>query len=162
MGKPVERGLAAADLFNEGFAPKIVFAQEEPPDGYEVLAKRGLAYPRSQDLLKQVLESSGVPASACAPAHRVVKSTRDEAALVRDMCKKAGYRSVIVVTSPTHTRRAGIIFRRVLEGTGVKVMVAASAYSGFRAADWWKTERYAEAVVLEYQKLFYEFVRNLW
>ena len=109
-----------------------------------------------------VLEASGVPPSACTAARRIVGSTRDEAELVRDVCKKAGYNAVIVVTSPTHTRRAGSIFRRVLDGTGVEVMVAASKYSEFRAADWWKTERFVEAVVLEYQKLFYELIRNLW
>jgi len=162
MGRPVERGLAAADLFNEGLAPKIFFAREKAPDGHEVLEKRDLQYPRSQDLLKMVLEASGVPPSACTAARRIVGSTRDEAELVRDVCKKAGYNAVIVVTSPTHTRRAGSIFRRVLDGTGVEVMVAASKYSEFRAADWWKTERFVEAVVLEYQKLFYEMIRNLW
>ena len=78
-----------------------------------------------------------------------------------DMAGKAGYKAVIVVTSPTHTRRAGSIFRSALDGTGVKVMLVSTKYSGFRAADWWKTERYVEEVVLEYQKLLHEMVRRL-
>ena len=162
MGRPVERGLAAADLFQEGLAPKVFFAREKAPDGYDLLKERDVRYPLSRDLLKMVLEASGVPPSACDGVDRVVDSTRDEAALVRDVCSKAGYHAVIVVTSPTHTRRAGSIFRRALEDTGIEVMVAASKYSGFRAADWWRTERYVESVVLEYQKLFYEMIRNVW
>jgi hypothetical protein len=42
-----------------------------------------------------------------------------------------------------------------MEKEGVRIQVAPSPYSGFRAEDWWKTRRYVREVIVEYQKLLF-------
>lgn len=41
-----------------------------------------------------------------------VSSTRDEAVQVAALCRQRGWRSLLVVTSPTHSRRACAAFER--------------------------------------------------
>jgi uncharacterized SAM-binding protein YcdF (DUF218 family) len=41
-----------------------------------------------------------------------VRSTRDEALAVAALCRERGWRRVLVVTSPTHSRRASLALER--------------------------------------------------
>ena len=69
---------------------------------------------------------------------------------------------MIVVTSPIHTRRAWLTFRRVMEKDGIRITMAPSPYSGFKPHEWWKTEKYVEGVIIEYQKLIFYALKYLW
>jgi uncharacterized SAM-binding protein YcdF (DUF218 family) len=154
-GGPVERGLAAAETYKKGLGPRIFIGRTGLPDGYEILKQRGLHYPESRDLVKTMLQGLGVPASDCLTSDRCVGSTYEEAQEVMDLTQKSGYRSLIIVTSPTHTRRAWLTFKKVFEKNEVKIMMLPSRYSGFRSDDWWKTRKYVKEVAIEYQKLAY-------
>ena len=154
-GSPVERGLAAAELFNKGLAPKIVVTRAPPPEGYANLKARGIAYPESRDLLVKILKGLEVPGSAIIEDDHIVTSTFSEAERVKTIIGNEGYRSVIIVTSPYHTRRAWLTFQEVLEESGVRIMMHASPYSDFSPEGWWKDRRYVKNVIIEYQKLLY-------
>lgn len=161
-GKPLERGLAAADLYRDGRAPRVFLTRERPPDGLETLSRKEGNFLETIDLLEMTLENSGVPPSAWVEGEKVVQSTYDEAMLVREVCRKEACRAVIVVTSPAHTRRAGLLFRRVLADTDAEVMMVGSTHSGFRPENWWKSPGYTEEVVLEYLKLLHDGAKHLW
>jgi uncharacterized SAM-binding protein YcdF (DUF218 family) len=154
-GGQVERGLAAADLHKRGLAPRVFISPEIPPDGYEALQRAGIEIPQSVDLLRRILVESGLPEQAVLEAEQPARSTMGEARMAVDAAARNGYRSLIVVTSPIHTRRAWMAFRHAAEGEGIEVRMAPSPYSGFRAEDWWKTRRYVREVIVEYQKLIY-------
>jgi uncharacterized SAM-binding protein YcdF (DUF218 family) len=154
-GGGVERGLAAADLHREGLAPRVFISPEVPPDGYEALERAGIEIPRSVDILRRILVESGVPDQAVLEAEQPARSTMGEAGMAVDVAEENGYRSLIVVTSPTHSRRAWMTFRHATEAEGLAIRMAPSPYSGFRAEDWWKTRRYVREVIVEYQKLLY-------
>jgi uncharacterized SAM-binding protein YcdF (DUF218 family) len=154
-GCPVERGLAAAEAYKRGLGQRIFISREVLPDGDEILRQRGLHYPESRDLMKMMLQGLGVPASDCLTSDRCVQSTYEEAKEVMDFTQKNAYRSVIIVTSPIHSRRAWLTFKKVFEKNEVKIMMLPSRYSGFRSDDWWKTRKYLKAVAIEYQKLAY-------
>ena len=155
MGKPVERGLATAEIFKKGLASRILLAREELPDGYAVLGDRNVHYPESRDLLVMILKGLGVPRSACLVSDSFVESTFEEAKLIRKVVLEKGFRSLIIITSPTHTRRAWLTFKKVFAKDDVKIMVMPSQYSGFKPDQWWKTVKYFQEVIVEYQKLFY-------
>jgi uncharacterized SAM-binding protein YcdF (DUF218 family) len=159
-GGNVERGLSAADAFHRGLAPKIFVARERIPDGYDVLGRRGVTYPESRDLLVNMLKGLGVPSSAILTSDTPSASTVMEAAIVRNVVKERNYRSVLLVTSPTHSRRAWLVFRKAMEGLGVRVQVIPSSYSNFEPGAWWKDGRYVREVFLEYQKLIYYFLQG--
>jgi uncharacterized SAM-binding protein YcdF (DUF218 family) len=154
-GGPVERGLAAAEAYKKGLAPKVFIGRVRLPDGNEILNERGVHYPETRDLLIMMLQGLGVPKSACITSDDFVESTIEEARIVGALVRENGYGALIIVTSPTHTRRAWLTFDRELEKHDVKIMVMPSRYSNFRPGDWWKTRIYVKNVIIEYQKLLY-------
>ena len=160
-GGNVERGLATAELYRKGLASKVFVAREIIPDGYEILKRRGVSYPETRDQMVFLLKGLGVPESAILTSDTPAESTAMEAALVGKLVKEKHYRSVLLVTSPLHSRRAWLVFRKAMKGEGVRVTVMPTSYSKFRAEDWWKTRRYVRDVLLEYQKLIYYKAKGL-
>ncbi len=162
LGGPVVRGLEAADLYKMGLAPYIFIGREELPDGIEALNERGVRFPESKALLIRMLEKLGVPGSACLTSDNFADSTMGEAKVIGDFVREKGFRSLIIVTSPTHTRRAWLTFENVLEKDDVEVMMAPSRHTTFKPDDWWKTRKYAKEVIFEYQKLIYYTLKYFW
>ena len=158
-GEPVARGLAAAELYKKGLAPRVLITREELPDGYEDLKEGKIHYPETRDLLIMMLQGLGMPRSACLTSDHFVGSTFEEAKMVREYVQGQGYRSLIIVTSPYHTKRTWLTFKKLFEKDGVKIMMAPSHYSEFRSDDWWKTNKYIKKVIIEYQKLIYYTVK---
>ena len=161
-GGNVDRGLAVADAYGKGLAPLVFVAKEVPPDGYELLKERGVNYPESVDLMRMLLEGLGVPRSAFLTSDRPSKSTFEEANLVKDVVIRDGYRSLILITSPHHSRRAWLTFKKVLEENDVRLLMIPSPYSDYNPADWWKKRKYFREVIFEYQKLIYYRLKYLW
>jgi len=81
--------------------------------------------------------------------------------VVRDISLKREVTSLIIITSPTHTRRAWLTFNKVFEKDNVRISVVPTLYSDFRPDNWWKTDKYLQDVILEYQKLFYYYIKYL-
>jgi uncharacterized SAM-binding protein YcdF (DUF218 family) len=161
-GGNVDRGLAVADAYQRGLAPRIFMAREVPPDGYALLKERGVRYPESVDLMLNLLEGLGIPRSAFLTSDRPSESTFDEATLVRELVKKSDYNSLIIITTPYHCRRVWLTFRKVFEKSDVRILMLPSSYSDFNPADWWKKRRYLREVIIEYQKLIYYTLKYLW
>ncbi|UCB49782.1 MAG: YdcF family protein [Deltaproteobacteria bacterium] len=161
-GGNVDRGLAVADAYQKGLAPRIFMAREVPPDGYALLKERGVDYPESVDLMVNLLERLGIPRSAFLTSERSSKSTFDEATLVRELVMKSDYHSLLIITTPYHCRRTWLTFRKVLEKDDVRILMLPSPYSDFKPSDWWKKRRYLREVIIEYQKLIYYTLKYLW
>ena len=160
-GGDVERGVASADLFARGLAPRVFIAREPIPDGLETLKQKGIDYPESIDLVTMIFRGLGVPESAVIRSDQPVESTFEEAKRVAALIKDKEYRSLILVTSPTHSRRAWLIFRKAIPDGDFRITVMPTPYSKFRAEDWWKTRRYVRDVIMEYQKLIYYKAKGL-
>jgi uncharacterized SAM-binding protein YcdF (DUF218 family) len=160
-GGDVERGLASADLFARGLAPRIFIAREPIPDGLETLKQKGIAYPESVDLVTMIFRGLGIPESAVIRSDQPVESTFEEAERVGALIQEKKYRSLILVTSPTHSRRAWLTFRKAIPDKDFRITVVPTPYSKFRAEEWWKTRRYVREVIIEYQKLIYYKAKGL-
>ena len=161
-GRNVERGLAAADAYQKKLASRIFMTREELPDGHESLREKGIIYPESADLLTMILTKMGVPGSAILISDRPAKSTFDEAKIVKDLVKEKGFRSLILVTSPVHTRRAWLTYRKLFEKDDIRILVFPSPYSKFNPENWWKERKYVREVIIEYEKLIYYVLKHLW
>ena len=146
------RPFHAADLYARGLAPRIVIARVEPGPA-ELL---GLV-PNETDISVRILERQGVPPEAITilPVPGGVTSTYEEAEVLRDYVAGHEVERVILVTSAFHTRRAGWIVRRALEGLPVILEVAAAPSPDYAATNWWQGEAGLIAVNNEYVKLFY-------
>lgn len=154
-GRNVERGLASADLYKRGIAPYIFIAREELPDGYGILKKRGIYYPETKDLFLLLMRQLKVPESSIIVGAKPVKSTYEEAQLIKEIARKRGFKSIVLVTTPIHTRRTWWTFQEVFKGDDIKLYIIPSPYSEFKKDNWWKKRRYVRDVIIEYQKLLF-------
>jgi uncharacterized SAM-binding protein YcdF (DUF218 family) len=84
-----------------------------------------------------------------------VNSTEQEARTLSACIKERGWRSVVVVTSSYHTRRAGFLWRKVLktEDPSVSVWVYGVADPAFEPRGWWRERLYSKTWLLEVSKL---------
>ena len=99
-----------------------------------------------------IAQQLGVPAAAIALIPTPVSSTIAEAQLVVDYLHAQGLKSILLVTSKTHARRAGMTFRHVA-GDSVQIAVCPSPYDPFTAENWWHERGVVRRVVTEYAKL---------
>lgn len=89
-----------------------------------------------------------------------VSNTRDEAAACLAYATRAKPSEIIIVTSPYHTRRALATFRRVFDGTEVKLAVhPALGTSPARPLQWWRQPYDRAYVAYEWAAIAYYAIR---
>ena len=153
LGGDFSRPFQAADLYREGLARKIYVSVPVRKDDYRLLDEAGIAFPRDEEVMRQVLLKKGVPASAIEYLGKDLISTAAEAQAARALFTQRAP-SLLVVTSPFHLRRARMIFTDALPGADIRVI--ATSYDPFPSS-WWKNQSAAGSVLLELAKIvFYQ------
>lgn len=133
----------------------LYISRPEVSDGYELLKERGIYYPEESDLLEKLLKDLNVPEKAIIRDSHYVNNTLIEARYARQEAEKRGFKSLIVITSPTHSRRAWLTFKKVFKGAGIKIYSMPTGYSEFDPESYWHDRKYLKEVLLEYQKLLF-------
>lgn len=155
MGSGPDRMLEAVDLYKAGYSKKIIMVVNHRR-GDELLKSRNVSIPSDPDLNKSVGIQLGVPAGSVDILPYGADSTRDEARCIkRYLHAHPELKSIIIVSSRYHTKRAGIIFEQILD-TGnnrLKIAVCPSRYDTFDEKDWWKSREDVEQILAEYIKL---------
>jgi uncharacterized SAM-binding protein YcdF (DUF218 family) len=95
----------------------------------------------------------GVPEDRIVFAQPTATTTFQEAGAVRRLAEARAWRSLLVVTSAYHTRRARLTFADVFRGTGIAISVHSVAGDWYRADSWWKTQDGLRETWTEYLKL---------
>ena len=92
-----------------------------------------------------------------------VNSTEEEAETVSGCLRQHGWRTIVVVTSDYHTRRAGLIWKHVMrqQAPDTKVWIHGVDDPEFDAKNWWRKRTYAKTVYLESTKLLWT-VLTVW
>jgi uncharacterized SAM-binding protein YcdF (DUF218 family) len=87
-----------------------------------------------------------------------VDSTRQEAEVLITCLRQRGWRSIVVVTSDYHTRRAGWIWRKLLSRTKPSVTFGIDGVPDpeFQPRGWWRKRLYAKTWFYEFTKLVSE------
>jgi uncharacterized SAM-binding protein YcdF (DUF218 family) len=152
-GTRLERPLEAYDLYKEGWAPRIMLFRVVSDYGEAELMKRGFEFPLESDVQQDVLRRLGMPEGTVAVLSEE-DSTRDEALEVRAAAVANGWKTIIIVTSKQHTRRARLVVARRLAGTDVKVIMRASRYDLTDAAHWWRNRATVRFTLFELQRWF--------
>jgi uncharacterized SAM-binding protein YcdF (DUF218 family) len=114
------------------------------------------------DLMRRYMERLHGAASA----GRVVlcshnaSSTLEEAEALRPCLQERGWRSVIVVTSNYHTRRARHSWRQAFRTADppVQIFVHGVSDGDFEPRGWWRTRRYAKTFAGETTKLVWTYL----
>jgi uncharacterized SAM-binding protein YcdF (DUF218 family) len=139
---------AAADLYLQGWAPRVLISRAKNPPGVEALVAMGVRPLDLQAESRAALLRFGVPANAVVALSEPVRITEEELAVVQREARARSWRRLILVSSPEHTRRVKTIWY----GRGPRdmgVIVRGSPY-GRPEGVWWRDRRLAEAVLHEY------------
>jgi uncharacterized SAM-binding protein YcdF (DUF218 family) len=153
LGGNFARSFQAADLYRQGYARKIYISVPAREDQYRLLDEAGVAYPRDEEVMREVLLTRGVPASAIEYFGTDSISTAAEALAARALFGTGAPR-LLVVSSPYHLRRARMIFCGALPAADIRMI--ATRYDPFPPA-WWKDQNAARNVLLELAKItFYK------
>lgn len=160
-GSLPDRILEAIDLFQANVAPRIILTRAEQSPGLAALRARGGTLPELHEQNLAVAEQLGVPEVALAVTPQSAASTFDEAQVVVAYLRAEHVKSIVLVTSKTHTRRARMIFRAVAHGSP-RIAVRPSRHDPFDAENWWHHRSWARHVVIEYGKLFNYLLVDQW
>ena len=144
----VERAQWAAQLYQAGLAPKIILTNDNQQGGWsEPLQRNPYYYERSRDQLL----NAGVPPEAIEIRLEPVASTYEEAQLIK---REPGLKSIVLVTSAYHSRRALWTFRRVLGGSDIEIGIEPVKFNP-PPKTWWLQVKGWQIVPVEYVKLLY-------
>ncbi|MBI4363963.1 MAG: YdcF family protein [Candidatus Latescibacteria bacterium] len=158
-GRP-ERKRYGIELWNLGFAPRLVLSvgrfewRSVPelglPDGG--LASLAPTIPPGKRHFFLVLDSEGARARAVEVGG---PGTWAEARALADTMSRERHRSVLVVSSFIHLRRATMVVRRRMRAPGIAVEETAvpEAAATIRRQGWWSRRMERDAVLLEAVKL---------
>lgn len=150
--------LEAADLVRSGIATRVaVFA--DPPDAVDrEFIRRGVAYEDTAAKWARQLRSLGVTAIEQIP--KAAPGTAAESRALREWCAQHQFRSIVVVSSPDHSRRLRRVFRRTLNGLSTRITVRPARHAPFDPDRWWQTRDGIRTEIIELQKLLLDVVRH--
>ena len=121
-----DRSTHAAKLFRQGVANLVVAS------GKRLRPGAGEAELISHDLVER-----GVPKDKILVLPQDASSTMEEAMQLRRTAEQRGWKSIVVVTSNYHTRRARYIFHKEFP-PGTLVSVASAPDGDFDPSRWWE------------------------
>ena len=136
-----ERTTAAAALMRAKAARTLILTGGEPGPG------------DSAESLRERALTLGVPAENI-QVETTSHTTREAVEAVAPMIASLGARTVTLVTSPYHQRRATAAARRAWPA-GVQVRSHPASPSSWSPKGWWRTPGGIRLVVTEYAKLLY-------
>ncbi len=151
-GTRYERPLEAVELYKAGWAPRITVMRQIADNGERELMKRGVPYRREVDEQVEVMARLGVPSSAITILNEA-NSTAEEADALYQIGTRERWTRVIVVTSKQHTRRARLVMRRRMAGTGVEVVVQPTRLDDADVERWWRNRSTLRFTLFESQRL---------
>lgn len=150
----IERTKRAAELFREGRAPLIVLTDDHTRGSWSNALQRN---PYFVERATDELIREGVPTGRIRVVPGVASSTHAEASILKEYAATQGIRSILVVTSAYHSRRALRSLRQSFAGTGTTIGMepAPTGSETPSAAFWWLRSEGWRSVGGEYVKLIY-------
>jgi uncharacterized SAM-binding protein YcdF (DUF218 family) len=148
------RAEGAAGIFKSGYAPAVWVSR---PGGPQVeLAALGIHFVGEEEYNREILVRQGVPDAAIRIFPDTIVNTQDEVEEISREMRRDGKHTVIIVTSPQHTRRVKALWKKLV-GDDPRVIVRAAWGDPFDAYHWWRTTADELAVVRESMGLL-----NVW
>ena len=124
-----DRATHAAELYRQGIAGIVVAS------GRRLRPSAGLS-----ELMEHDLVERGVPKEKIVRFAHDADSTSEEAAALAHLAEGRKWKSVVVVTSNYHTRRARYILEKVFPA-GIAVNVASARDGDFDPQRWWEKRK---------------------
>ena len=145
-GAMPQRALEGGKVFAMGYAPEVWLSRPDSPA--DELAKLGIHFAGEEDYNRQILIHEGVPETAIHVLPVAVVNTEEELQEVGREMRRTGKTTIILVTSPQHTRRVWTLWQKLV-GSNPKAMVRAAHDDPFDANHWWRNTRDLVSVMHE-------------
>jgi uncharacterized SAM-binding protein YcdF (DUF218 family) len=152
-GTTMDRPLEAVDLYQQGYAPRIVLTRETPERAILISATRGVTLPFKADAARDAMIRLGVPAAAILIPPRIHDNTAQEAQTLRALAHEHRWQHVIVISARYQARRARMAMRRELRDTAVDIEVRGTPYDEVKPDRWWTSRSDVRWVMSEGAKL---------
>jgi len=136
-------------MMQQGWAPRLVL---------DVFAKGETFGNMDVDLARNFLNRTTPGQSAICPI--ILNSTYGEAQHLADCLRGSGAKSILVVTSDYHTRRAFEILQKRLPQYQVSIAAAPDPY--FFGQSWWQTREWAKTTLSEWQRYLWWILVDRW
>ena len=140
------RAEEAARIFRLGDAREVCVTQPEAPQGE--LASMGIQYLGADYFNREVLTHNGVPEAAVRVLPDPIIDTKDEVQEISREMRREGKTSIILVTSPQHTRRVRTLWSKLVGGSP-RAIVRAAPQDPFDADHWWRNTQDTFSVARE-------------
>ena len=154
-----ERTQHAAHLYSQNRAQRILLTTDNQQGGWSKSEQRN---PYFHEVAVNELTRLRVPSQNIEVIEPPVTSTWDEAVLVNEYARTHNLRSILIVTSAYHSRRALWSFRTLLHDTNIQVGID-PVPTGIQTpppATWWLHGRGWQLVLVEYLKMIYYLCRH--
>ena len=120
----------AADLVQEGIVDQVVILDPPAPAIVREFVRRGVEYDHGARRSVQVLASLGVDSEEIHLLESAMRGTRGETAALARWCREQEVTSIIVVSTPHHSRRLRRTLRRAMSPGGTTIAVRLSRPAG--------------------------------
>ncbi len=154
------------DLYHQGYGKKMLFLGHFPvelavisKEPFEVMEKPW------DEIAGHMATLAGVPADALIFSDAFDNSTYDRVVSLIRAAQEHEQQSMIIVTSPSYSRRVALSAHHILQGNQPTVLMAPTpqryypeAYR-FNLDDWWLDENHPKMLFDEYTKLAYYWLK---
>lgn len=123
-GQTTTRAQHGIELYQQGYAPTLIFSGAAMDDG-----------PSNARQMREQSRKNGVPSSAI-KVDELAQNTYENAVNTKKIIEQNHIKSIILVTSPYHQRRAELTFAKVL-GSDFPIIDSSSYDSRWSKAGWW-------------------------
>lgn len=152
----IERSWEASVNFKRGIAPKIILTNDGLQGGWNQNEQRN---PYFVERARWELINRGVPENAIETLETVVSGTNEEADLIVQIIASRKLKSLLLVTSDYHSRRALWTFQRAMSRNNLSAEIGIisprGGYSTLSRAAWWTSLGGYKIVGSEYVKIVY-------
>ena len=140
----------ALELYEKGYGDRLLLTSER-----SLNSKVMHLFPTNEQIAKRISQELNIQAELeVVPSLKGgATSTLDEAHDLLTFCSKEKIKHLIIVTDSFHTRRALYAFKKVFQGSDIKVESSAAPNEIFSEENWWRSDKGISAYLLEPIKL---------
>ncbi|MFN3916872.1 MAG: YdcF family protein [Flavobacteriales bacterium] len=154
-GNTYDRARKAQELFDAGFAPKIITSGANSASPDSIATGNQLS---EAELTKMALIKRGIDKKNILSVNKGT-STFEESVIHAAYAKKNGIKKLIIVSDKMHLRRIKLTFEKTMKTAGVELILIGVSNTRFDEFSWWKTEEGLLMMVSECLKYVYYVIK---
>lgn len=150
-GGELDRLEKAVEIIQQGYTKYLILTETE---GTTESGRK------SADYFASEAHKRGIPVPQIIITRKSALNTQEEAYATLEILNERGWKSLIIVTDPFHTRRSLMVFRDTLRKDSIKVVTVASQNPRLSQWFWYLDKKTRITVLREYISLLAYFIKK--